>query len=467
MPMTDAPYVLLVVQRIALAAILLVALSQLRIRARWWFGPRARQAQLGLIVGIVLVIELSSPLRLPSGTAIYGGASFVGVVGFLGGPLATAVTLLLAVPYRVWLGGPFLATGASCLLLIAAISLLYRRAVMVWSERPGYAHLPLLSLIVSLSALAGLTVVSPMQRTLLLHELGPSFAVATFMSVWLLGALLLNQQRRDEREGALDEARELLTSVTSGFPGVLYRRVLMPDGTLHYTYLSGAAEATLGVGAGEILADPRLAHHRIHPEDQEAVDAAIHRSAAALSPATIEHRVLRSDGKMRWIRDVSQPHRQADGAMAWDGSIVDVTEMIRGRAGAERRRGAHRRRSRPAARRLCRRRRAGPDHRLERRGGTALRLVARRGAGIAPGRDLAGGARPRGPSPLAGAYQRSRQEQGAGPARRGRRAPPRRQRVPDRIWRRRGADRSGLDVSRPRPCHRRSAGAGARGRMTG
>lgn len=330
MPMTDAPYVLLVVQRIALAAILLVALSQLRIRARW-FGPRARQAQLGLIVGIVLVIELSSPLRLPSGTAIYGGASFVGVVGFLGGPLATAVTLLLAVPYRVWLGGPFLATGASCLLLIAAISLLYRRAVMVWSERPGYAHLPLLSLIVSLSALAGLTVVSPMQRTLLLHELGPSFAVATFMSVWLFGALLLNQQRRDEREGALDEARELLTSVTSGFPGVLYRRVLMPDGTLHYTYLSGAAEATLGVGAGEILADPRLAHHRIHPEDQEAVDAAIHRSAAALSPATIEHRVLRSDGKMRWIRDVSQPHRQADGAVAWDGSIVDVTEMIRGK----------------------------------------------------------------------------------------------------------------------------------------
>lgn len=327
--MMDVPYALLVVQKIALAAMLLVALLQLRIHARW-FGPRARQVRLGLIVGIILLIGLTYPLRLPSGIEIYGGASFIGVVGFLGGPLATAATLVLAVPYRLWIGGPFVATGVTLLLLIAAFSLLYRRAVMVWRERPGYAHLPVLSLVVSISALAGLTLVPPMQRTMLLHELGPSFAAGTFVSVWLLGALLLNQQRRDERESALDEARELLTAITGDFPGVLYRRVLMPDGTLHYTYLSGAVEATLGVGAAEILADPRLAQERIHPEDREAVDAAVHHSAAALSPATIEHRVLRSDGKMRWIRDISQPRRQFDGAVAWDGSMVDVTETIRG-----------------------------------------------------------------------------------------------------------------------------------------
>jgi PAS domain S-box-containing protein len=329
MPMMDAPYTLLVAEKITLAAILLVALLQVRINARW-FGPRARQVQLGLIVGTILLIGLNYPLRLPSGIAIYGGASFIGVVGFLGGPLAAVVTLVLAVPYRLWLGGPFVATGISLLLLIAAFSLLYRRAVMVWSERPGYAHLPLLSLIVSISALAGLTLVPPMQRTTLLHELGPSFTLGTFVSVWLFGALLLNQLRRDEREGALGEASELLTSVTGGFPGVLYRRALMPDGTLHYNYLSGAVEAMLGVGADEILADPRLAHDRIHPEDQAAVGEVVRRSAEALSPATIEHRVLRSDGKMRWIRDVSQPRRQADGAVAWDGCMVDVTETIRG-----------------------------------------------------------------------------------------------------------------------------------------
>ncbi|MGO8915681.1 MAG: PAS domain-containing protein [Stellaceae bacterium] len=329
MPMMDASYALQVVQKIALDAALLIALAQLRVNARW-FGPRARQAQLGLIIGIILIVGMIYPIHLPSGAPVYGGPSFVGVAGFLGGPIATAVTLALVMPFRLWLGGSYAASSITVLLLVAALSLLYRRAVMVWSEQPGYAHLPVLSLIVSLSAIAGLTLVPPMQRSMLLHQLGPAFGAGTFISAWLLAALLLYQQRRDAREGALDEARALLTSITGGFPGILYRRVLMPDGMLHYTYLSGAVEAMLGVGADEILADPGVARDRVHPEDQATVDEAMRRAAEALSPATIEHRILRYDGKMRWVRDISQPRRQADGAVVWDGCMVDVTETIRG-----------------------------------------------------------------------------------------------------------------------------------------
>lgn len=328
MPMMGVPYAVEVAQKVGLIALLLVALSQLRIDAPW-FGPRARQARLGLIMGVILLIAMSYPIHLPSGTQVYGGASFVGVVGFLGGPLATAITLILVVPYRLWLGGPFVATGVTFLLLIAALSLAYRRAVALWSERVSYTHLPFLSLIVSLSTLAALSQVSPMQRTMILRELGYSFAAGTFLAVWLLGALLLHQQRREERDDALGEARELLAAVTGGFPGILYRRVLLPDGALRYTYLSGAVGAMLGVDARELLADPRVAEELVHPEDRATVSEALRGAAETLSPAAITHRVLRRDGRMRWVRDLAQPHRLAGGAVAWDGCMIDVTETVR------------------------------------------------------------------------------------------------------------------------------------------
>jgi len=328
MPLLGVPYAVEVVQKVALIAILLLALSQLRFSLPWFGAARAREVRLGLIIGITLIVGMSYPLHLPSGAQVYGGAAFIGVVSFLGGPYAAAVSLILVVPYRLWLAGPYVATGATFLLLVAGLSVGYRRAVAMWSERPSYAHLPFLSLIVSVATLAALSELSPMNRTSLLRELGPSFAVGTFLAVWGLGALVLHQQRREERDDAFAETREILASITGSFPGIFYRRVLQPDGTLRYAYVSGAVTQLLGVERREILADAQAVRDRIHPEDQASVAETMRSATETLRPLTLQHRVLRRDGKMRWIRDVSRPHRLADGGVAWDGCMIDVTDGV-------------------------------------------------------------------------------------------------------------------------------------------
>jgi PAS domain S-box-containing protein len=327
MPMVVNPAFLELIQKIGLAAVLLVAWPQIRAHA-----PRLRlqmgQALLGLVAGALIIVEMMVPVHLPSGLAIYGGTTIMGVLGFLGGALATAVALVVAVLCRLWIGDPFMASGATHLVVIAALSLGYRHALLLGKETPSYAHLPWLSLLVSLGAVSGLTLLPPELRTKTLSEIGFLLAIGTSCGVWLLGALVLHQQRRDEETSDLAETRELLASITRNAPGVLFRRVLSPVDKVHFTYISDGVEALFGVRSDEILADARTMLDRIHPEDRARLDEAMRRSAEALSPWVMEHRIIRRDGKMRWVHGLSLPQRRDDGAVVWDGFVMDATQKV-------------------------------------------------------------------------------------------------------------------------------------------
>lgn len=50
-------------------------------------------------------------------------------------------------------------------------------------------------------------------------------------------------------------------------------------------------------------------------------------AAASLSTLDIEGRVLGPDGEVRWVRSISRPHWRDDGALIWDGVLIDVTEQ--------------------------------------------------------------------------------------------------------------------------------------------
>jgi PAS domain S-box-containing protein len=327
MPSAVDSYFLELIHKIALAAVLLVAWSQIRAHAAS-VRPQLRQALLGLAAGVIVIVEMLAPIHLPSGLVIYGGATILGVLGFLGGALATAVALAVTVSYRLWIGDPFMASGATHLMVIAALSLGYRHVLLLWKETPSYAHLPWLSLLVSLGAVSALTLLPPELRSKTLSEIGFVLAVGTFCGVWLLGALLLRQQRSDQEASELAETRELLASITRNAPGVLFRRVLTADRKVHFTYVSDGVEALFGVQPDEILADARAVLDRIHPEDAARLDEAMRRSAESLSPWVMEHRIIRRDGKLRWVQGVSLPQRREDGAVVWDGFVMDATQKV-------------------------------------------------------------------------------------------------------------------------------------------
>jgi PAS domain S-box-containing protein len=325
-PATEAIFAELA-QKIALAAILLIAFSWFlftarRLGSRWW------QTLFGLVVGTIIALEMTNPVHLPSGQPLYGGAAMLGLVAFLGGTLAGGVSLAIVLACRWWIGGPWVIAATVSLVAVAALSLGFRYVTGGPVRRPRYGHLPWLGLLVTIGTLAGLAVLPPSLRALRLEAaLLPGIA-GTFGGVCLLGALLIRQLHSIRMESELGETRELLASISKNAPGALYRRVLTPDGKFEYSYVSDGIEALLGVDAAAIRTDPSAAQDRIHPDDRAAVMESIRRSAESLSPWNAEYRIIRADGASRWIRCSSAPHRRGDGAIAWDGFVVDTTEEV-------------------------------------------------------------------------------------------------------------------------------------------
>lgn len=313
-------------QKIALAAILLIALPQVRL-TNGRLGPRAQHLLFGLAVGCITVIEMMNPVHFSPGRIFDGRATMMGLGGFFGGPLAVAVALPVAAAYRFWLGGLGLTSGITALTVTAAIGLIFRLTINARQIKVGYQHLPWLGLLAAGGSLSGIVVVGPIdQRMDLLHAIAFPLAAGTFGGTWLLGLLLLRQQRGAETEQELSENRRRLASIMKNAPGVLYQRILTPGGEIRYTYVSDAVHDLVGVFPDEVIANPQLLLERIHPDDSAAVTESITRSAETLSPWDIKYRHLRPDGTTCWIHGLSLPHRRRDGSIVWDGLLMDATE---------------------------------------------------------------------------------------------------------------------------------------------
>lgn len=157
-------------------------------------------------------------------------------------------------------------------------------------------------------------------------------ALAGFLA-WLLTHSILTRQAAERKAWQLESEREAearLTEIATHFPGVMYRRIFHPDGTISYPYVSPGAADLLGASPDELFRRrpiEELARDRIAPEDRAAFVAALERSAAAVEPFNVEVRSIRNDGGHAWIRSTASTRRAPDGTVIWDGVMTDVTPL--------------------------------------------------------------------------------------------------------------------------------------------
>src|SRR5690606_7647968 len=91
-------------------------------------------------------------------------------------------------------------------------------------------------------------------------------------------------------------------------------------------YLNPAFEKVWGEPPDRTLADPERWSELLHPQDAEQAKSGLPRALKG-EPYEIEYRIIRPDGKMRWINDSGFPMFGPDGAVRRVGGLArDVTE---------------------------------------------------------------------------------------------------------------------------------------------
>jgi PAS domain S-box-containing protein len=133
-----------------------------------------------------------------------------------------------------------------------------------------------------------------------------------------------------------DEAVGVLRSLMSNVPGAVYR-VTLEDG-LSLRLIGDEIERITGYPPEDFIdASTRTLFSIVHPDDRQWVEvelrAARRRAHAELRAAvdarrslTIEYRIVRADGVVRWVLERATTVLDQEGRVCLDGVIFDVTE---------------------------------------------------------------------------------------------------------------------------------------------
>jgi len=129
------------------------------------------------------------------------------------------------------------------------------------------------------------------------------------------------------KSSALATANERFAAIARSIPGVVYQRVVKPDGDIRYTYISDAAEELFGVAPDEILDNPQALFDCHGPEYYATFKERLVKASKALELWDVEATIITRDGNRKYTHAIAKPHQEPDGSVVWDGVILDATRI--------------------------------------------------------------------------------------------------------------------------------------------
>jgi PAS domain S-box-containing protein len=121
-------------------------------------------------------------------------------------------------------------------------------------------------------------------------------------------------------------AFERFQQLADNVPGMIYQFRLDPDGTSTFPYISSGCRYTYELEPAQVQQQPELLFEMVHSDDLPQLEAAITHSAETLTKWEFEWRILTPAGQQKWLKGISQPQLQPDGAILWDGCVIDISE---------------------------------------------------------------------------------------------------------------------------------------------
>lgn len=131
-----------------------------------------------------------------------------------------------------------------------------------------------------------------------------------------------------EAEQAHREAEERYRALVENVPAVVY--VVARDDDRRTLYVSPQVERALGYTQEEWLDQPDIWMELLHPDDREPTLAAHDLANETGRPWSREYRLIASDGRALWFRDVATLVCDNEGRpVHWQGVQLEITELKR------------------------------------------------------------------------------------------------------------------------------------------
>lgn len=125
----------------------------------------------------------------------------------------------------------------------------------------------------------------------------------------------------------LQSADERLSSLAATIPGVVYQRLVTPDGDIRYTYISEGARDLFGVEPDAILNDPQALFDHHGPKYRKTFRDRLLEASKTLTLWDVEAQIVTADGQEKWTHAIARPNRLEDGSVLWNGVILDATRI--------------------------------------------------------------------------------------------------------------------------------------------
>ncbi len=130
----------------------------------------------------------------------------------------------------------------------------------------------------------------------------------------------------DQADQAVQESERRYQRLLASVTDYVYS-VTVEQGRAAATSHGPGCEAVTGFTPGEFDADPYLWFRMIYDEDRPAVTARAEQILRGESSPALEHRIVRKDGTVRWIRNTVVPRKDEQGRLVmYDGLVSDITE---------------------------------------------------------------------------------------------------------------------------------------------
>ena len=135
--------------------------------------------------------------------------------------------------------------------------------------------------------------------------------------------------RRKQLEEALWESEKRYHRITKAVTDYIYT-VHVENGRSVKTIHGLACETVTGYTSEEFYSDPFLWIRMVPEEDQDVVQEQVSRILSERDFLPIEHRIVRKDGVIRWVKNTPVPNYDNKGNLiSYEGLIRDITERKR------------------------------------------------------------------------------------------------------------------------------------------